>query len=244
MSVFEDLTVRIQHYVWQRRVESWEHEASPNLDKVIDAVVEQAAPQASMRVLDLGCGSGQVTLRLAPSVAEITGVDISERMVARLLERAQAEGYHHVNGRVSALERLEVPAGSLDLIVSNYVFHHLNDDGKARVVGLCYGWLKPGGRLVVGDMMFGRGGTTEDRQVILQKVKLLAAKGVGGYWRIAKNALRYLLRVQEKPIAKDRWIQLLQAAGFTDVHLESVVSEAGVVVGDKPRVAGDHLHRD
>ncbi|WP_298207431.1 class I SAM-dependent methyltransferase [Ferrimicrobium sp.] len=239
MSFFEDLTVQIQHYVWQRRVESWEHEASPNLDTVIEAVVGQAAPQTSMVALDLGCGSGQVTLRLAPCVAKITGVDISERMVERLLARAKDEGYRNISGRVSALEHLDVPAGSFDLIVSNYVFHHLNDDGKARVVNLCYGWLKPGGRLVVGDMMFGRGGTAEDRQLIMTKVKLLAAKGVGGYWRIAKNALRYLLRVQEKPIAKERWVELFRGAGFVEVQVQSVVSEAGVVVGIKPAEAGD-----
>lgn len=234
MSIFEDFTVRVQHFVWQRRVESWEHEASPNLGKVIDAVVEQAAPSSEMRALDLGCGSGQVSLILAPRVAEMVGVDISEKMVTRFLARASEEGYENVQGRVSALERLDVEPGSLDLIVSNYVFHHLNDDGKARVVNLCYTWLKPGGRLVIGDMMFGRGATAEDREVIMGKVKLLAAKGVGGYWRIAKNAVRYLFRVQEKPIAKERWMQLFLDAGFHDIEVITVVAEAGVVVGDKP----------
>ncbi|WP_276969367.1 class I SAM-dependent methyltransferase [Ferrimicrobium acidiphilum] len=234
MSIFEDFTVRIQHFVWQRRVESWEHEASPNLGRVIDAVVDLASPTLEMRALDLGCGSGQVSLVLAPQVAEMIGVDISEGMVTRFLARAAEEGYTNVEGRVSPLERLEVDPGSIDLIVSNYVFHHLNDDGKARVVNLCYSWLKPGGRLVIGDMMFGRGGTAEDRQVILGKVRLLAAKGVGGYWRIAKNAFRYLFRVQEKPIAKERWMQLFLDAGFHNIEVLTVVAEAGVVVGDKP----------
>ncbi|MEX6429391.1 MAG: class I SAM-dependent methyltransferase [Ferrimicrobium sp.] len=238
MSTFEDLTVRIQHFVWQRRVESWEHEASPNLGKVIDAVIEEAAPGPEMLALDLGCGSGQVSLRLAPQVAELIGVDISERMVERMLARAAEDGLSRVRGQVSPLERLELARNSVDLIVSNYVFHHLNDDAKARVVQLCYGWLKPGGRLVIGDMMFGRGGTTQDRQVIMDKVKLLAAKGIGGYWRIAKNAVRYLLRVQEKPIAKERWVNLFETAGFKDVHVRTVVAEAGVVVGMKSSDAG------
>jgi len=238
MSVFEDLTVWVQHFVWQRRVESWEHEASPNLAKVIDAVIEEASPHPSMIALDLGCGSGQVSLPLAPLVASLTGVDISERMVARLLARAQEEGVVNLVGRVAPLEHLDVEAGSVDLIVSNYVFHHLNDDAKARVVGLCYRWLRPGGRLVIGDMMFGRGGTAQDRQVIANKVKLLASKGIGGYWRIAKNGVRYLLRIQEKPIAKERWVQMFQAAGFADVRVRTVVAEAGVVVGTKPSTAG------
>ena len=103
MSIFEDFTVRIQHFVWQRRVESWEHEASPNLGRVIDAVVDQASPTLEMRALDLGCGSGQVSLVLAPQVAEMIGVDISEGMVTRFLARAAEEGYTNVEGRVSPL---------------------------------------------------------------------------------------------------------------------------------------------
>jgi ubiquinone/menaquinone biosynthesis C-methylase UbiE len=238
MSAFEDLTVWVQHFVWQRRVESWEHEASPNLAKVIDAVIEEASPHPSMIALDLGCGSGQVSLPLAPRVASLTGVDISERMVARLLARAQEEGVTNLVGRVAPLEHLDVEAGSVDLIVSNYVFHHLNDDAKARVVELCYRWLRPGGRLVIGDMMLGRGGTAQDRQIIADKVKLLASKGIGGYWRIAKNGVRYLLRIQEKPIAKERWVQMCQVAGFGDVRVRTIVAEAGVVVGVKPSTAG------
>jgi len=238
MSAFEDLTVWVQHFVWQRRVESWEHEASPNLAKVIDAVIEEASPHSSMIALDLGCGSGQVSLPLAPRVASLTGVDISERMVARLLARAQEEGVTNLVGRVAPLEHLDVEAGSVDLIVSNYVFHHLNDDAKARVVELCYRWLRPGGRLVIGDMMLGRGGTAQDRQIIADKVKLLASKGIGGYWRIAKNGVRYLLRIQEKPIAKERWVQMCQVAGFGDVRVRTIVAEAGVVVGVKPSTAG------
>jgi SAM-dependent methyltransferase len=238
MSAFEDLTVWVQHFVWQRRVESWEHEASPNLAKVIDAVIEEASPRPPMLALDLGCGSGQVSLPLAPLVASLTGVDISERMVARLLARAREDGVVNLVGRVAPLEHLDVEAGSVDLIVSNYVFHHLNDDAKARVVELCYRWLRPGGRLVIGDMMFGRGGTAQDRQVIADKVKLLASKGIGGYWRIAKNGVRYLLRIQEKPIAKERWVQMCQVAGFGDVRVRTIVAEAGVVVGVKPSTAG------
>ena len=56
-------------------------------------------------------------------------------------------------------------------------------------------WLRPGGRLIVADMMFGRGGTSEDRAIIRSKVCALARKGIGGWWRIAKNSYRYLVRV-------------------------------------------------
>ena len=45
----------------------------------------------------------------------------------------------------------------------------------------------PGGRLVIADMMFGRGGSRRGRAILRQKVAALAAKGVGGWWHIAKG---------------------------------------------------------
>ncbi len=238
MNFSDRLGIILQRTVWQRRVGSWEHEASPGLERVIDAVVDAASVGDSDRVVDLGCGSGQVALRIAGSASSVLGVDISARMVERMLDRARAEGLANVSGRVSPLETLSLPPGSASVIVSNYVLHHLGDGGKARVVKLCFDWLEPGGRLVIGDMMFGRGATSSDRQVIAGKVKLLASKGVGGYWRIAKNAFRYLFRVQEKPVSRERWLAMLADAGFEAIGSRAVVSEASVVFGRKPQAGG------
>ena len=57
--------------------------------------------------------------------------------------------------------------------------------------------------MVFGDMMFGRGGEKQDREIILSKVSVLLKKGPGGWWRVVKNSARYLARVQEKPISRD-----------------------------------------
>ncbi|MHB8189300.1 MAG: class I SAM-dependent methyltransferase [Ferrimicrobium sp.] len=213
---------------------SWEHEASANLGRVIEAVIEAAMLKPSDRVVDLGCGSGQVTLVAAPKVHSVVGVDISQGMVDRLRERSEECGYANVDGMVTPLERLSFPAGSVDVVVSNYVLHHLSDANKETVVRAAYGWLQPGGRLVVGDMMFGRGGGARDRAVIAAKVRIFASRGVAGYWRIAKNAVRYLLRVQEKPVSAQRWVSMFTDAGFSDVHVVPVIQEAAVVVGQKP----------
>ena len=47
-------------------------------------------------------------------------------------------------------------------------------------------------------MMFGRGGSRRDRDILRQKVIALAAKGPGGWWRIAKNLTRYGLGVGDE----------------------------------------------
>jgi hypothetical protein len=62
----------------------------------------------------------------------------------------------------------------------------------------------------------------------------LARKGPGGWWRIAKNAARYLLRVQERPVSMSRWTAMLSAAGFAEVTAATIRAEAGLVTGRRP----------
>lgn len=234
MPFAESFAIWLQRTVWQRRVGSWEHEASPGLERVVAAVLAHADLGPEDEVLDLGCGSGQVTLPAAEHARGVLGVDISPRMVERLLERARAAGLANVTATASPLERLALPAGSVDVVVSNYVLHHLTDRSKVEVVQRARTWLRPGGRLVIGDMMLGRGQSPEERAIIATKVRAFAARGPAGYWRIAKNAVRYLLRVQEKPISRERWARILEDAGFAEVTVWPVVAEAAVIVGRIP----------
>jgi hypothetical protein len=97
---------------------------------------------------------------------------------------------------------------------------------------------KAGGRLVVSDMMFGRGGSTADRAIIRSKLTALARKGPGGWWRIAKNTARYLLRVQERPVSMGRWAAMLTGAGFAEVTAATIMAEAGLVTGRRPEDPG------
>ncbi len=130
-----------------------------------------------------------------------------------------------------------MPAGSIDLIVSSYALHHLRDPDKAKLVTAAYGWLRPGGQLAIADMMFGRGGSARDRAIIRGKLGVLARKGPGGWWRIIKNAWRYLMRVQERPISMTAWTTLLENAGFTGITASTIVAEAGLVTGLRPGLA-------
>jgi len=116
--------------------------------------------------------------------------------------------------------------------------HHLVDADKRDLVARSVQWLRPGGRLVIADMMFGRGASQRDRQILHQKVVALAAKGPGGWWRIAKNLTRYGLGVgQEHPATPEFWQAALRDAGFTDVAFQPVVAEAGIVRGIRPPLA-------
>jgi hypothetical protein len=90
---------------------------------------------------------------------------------------------------------------------------------------------------VIGDMMFGRGGDARDRQIIGSKLSHLVRKGPGGWWRIAKNGGRFLLRFQERPVSMSAWTAMFAKAGLTEVEALPVVNEAAVVRGTKPPAA-------
>jgi SAM-dependent methyltransferase len=155
-------------------------------------------------------------------------------MTTALRIQADAQGLDNVTTRAVAAEALELRPASFDVVVSNYALHHLRDRDKASLVRSAAVWLRPGGRLVIGDMMFGRGATTRDRRIIVAKVSILARMGPGGWWRIAKNTVRFLLRLQERPLPMETWVTLLEDAGFVDVIAVPMVAEAAVVVGVWP----------
>jgi len=197
-------------------------------------VLEAADVPAGAQVVDLGCGTGQISLPLALRGAEVLAVDVSSAMVRRLRSEARRRSASGLEGLALPIEELVLPPGSVDLVVSSYALHHLRDPDKARLVSAAYGWLRPGGRLVVADMMFGRGTSRRDRAIIRSKVAALARKGPGGWWRIAKNAARYLVRVQERPLPARAWTAMLTGSGFVGVTATEIVAEAAIVAGQRP----------
>jgi len=218
-------------------VASWDQHGSAGLAKVSAAVLAAAGLSSEATgslVVDLGCGTGQLSLPLARLGAQVLAVDVSAAMVQRLRSEARRLGVTQVEGLAMPIEKLALPPESVDLIVSSYALHHLRDADKARLVASAFGWLRPGGRIVIADMMFGRGGSSRDRAIIKSKVASLARKGPAGWWRIAKNAARYLLRVQERPVSMNAWTAMLERSGFAGVTATAIVSEAGLIVGYRP----------
>jgi ubiquinone/menaquinone biosynthesis C-methylase UbiE len=224
--------------MWDKRVDGWHAYVTSAVafEKVLMRMLEVSRPKSTDACVDLGAGTGFVTTTLAPQVLSVLAIDISPAMVKSLAEQATEAGLGNVRTQVADLKELELPVGSADLIVTNYALHHLQDPDKRALIARTARWLRPGGRLVIADMMFGRGGTRRDREIMLQKMTALAAKGPGGWWRIAKNLTRYGLGVgEEHPATPEFWQTALRDAGFTGVVFEPVVAEAGIVHGVRPQ---------
>jgi SAM-dependent methyltransferase len=222
---------------WSRRAESWEHQvtSSPAFSKIQKAVLDAARPGVEDQAVDLGAGTGFLTLALATRVASVLAVDLAEPMLVALKQEAAKRGLANIETLVADLATLDLRAGRADVVVSSYALHHLTDPDKLALIARARRWLRPGGRIVIADMMFGRGSTADERRIILDKVVRLARKGPGGWWRIAKNIVRFgLRRGTELPVPPNFWMAALRDAGFVDVTYHPIVAEAGVVFGRVP----------
>lgn len=223
--------------MWNDRTSSW-HEhvtSSPAFEQIRESAIAAAGVGSSDDVVDLGAGTGFLTLPVATSARRVIAVDLSPQMLSKLGAMARDEGLANIECVVAELERFDVPPASVDVVISCYALHHLRDEEKAALVRRSFVWLRPGGRLVIADMMFGRGGTSEDRKIVRAKVARMIKRGPAGVWRIAKNIVRFgLHRGTELPVPPPFWVDALRREHFADVQFTRLVAEAGLVVGHKP----------
>jgi ubiquinone/menaquinone biosynthesis C-methylase UbiE len=102
-------------------------------------------------VLDIGCGSGYFSRRIAPVVAPegaVVGIDPSQPM----LEYAAAHSPDNCAFRAAGAEDLPFADASFDLVVSSLAFHHIPAESRADAVQEISRVLRPGGRLFIADV--------------------------------------------------------------------------------------------
>jgi trans-aconitate methyltransferase len=122
-------------------------------------LIESLNPQAGERILDVGCGTGQLTAEIARSGAEVTGLDNSAEMLAQA--RKNYPDLSFVLGEASSF-RFPEP---FDAVFSNAALHWVkNAEGAVQAIAQA---LRPGGRFVA---EFGGKGNIASIQVALRAV--------------------------------------------------------------------------
>jgi ubiquinone/menaquinone biosynthesis C-methylase UbiE len=200
-----------------------------------DRILELAESQPTDRIVDVGSGTGLLSLAIAPHSGHVWAIDSSRAMGDYLRVKAASAGLANIETVFASATSLPLVDGVADAVVSNYCMHELRNEDKLAALAEASRVLKPGGRLVIGDMMFSVGvGEARDRRVILDKLRLLASRGLPGIWRIVKNAARLATGRWEHPAGAAWWREALASSGFEQVEVETLVHEGGIAVARKP----------
>ena len=102
-----------------------------------------ARGQDGARVLDLGCGDGAKTARLADRF-DVVGVDVSERQLELARENAPGATFVHAD-----LAELELPDATFDAVTALYSIMHAPRDEHPALLARFRRWLKPGGHILL-----------------------------------------------------------------------------------------------
>ncbi len=216
---------------WDRHAAAWEtHLPSTDLfSELLDAVMSAVTPASDDVAVDLGAGTGFLALQLAPHVRRVLAVDNSEEMLRRL--RAKSGG-GNLEILHQDLRHFRCPQ-AVDIVVSNYALHHLSHPAKRELLRRCHECMKPGGRIAIADIMVPLTFRPRESRALRHKVRVIARKGLPGYWRIGKNAFRWAIGHGEYPASRAFWENALREAGFTNVGVRQIGGESAVAWGTK-----------
>ncbi|MCK9391331.1 MAG: arsenite methyltransferase [Syntrophales bacterium] len=159
--------------------------------------VALASLRAGEMVVDLGAGAGFDCFLAAREVGAtglVIGVDMTPEMLDKARANAQKGGYQNVEFRLGEIENLPVADNTADIIISNCVIN-LSPD-KGRVFREAFRVLKPGGRLMVSDI------------VLLKELPAALQESVAAYTGCVAGALM-----------KEDYLQKIAAAGFGEVQI-------------------------
>jgi ubiquinone/menaquinone biosynthesis C-methylase UbiE len=122
------------------------------MTRAYDTLVAQAELADGLRVLEIGCGTGNVTVRVkrAEPGAVVIGTDPDPLALARAQRKAQ--GLAGIRFECAYAQELPFADGEFDRVLSSMMLHHLDDDVKAGALAEVHRVLRPGGRLHIVDI--------------------------------------------------------------------------------------------
>jgi ubiquinone/menaquinone biosynthesis C-methylase UbiE len=123
-------------------------------DAIRKTTLQRAEVSAGEKVLDVGCGTGSLTVmakRTVGPTGEVCGIDPAPEMIELARHKAAGAGVD-VAFQVGTIEALPFPGGDFDVVLSSLMVHHLPDDLKTAGFREIHRVLKQGGRFLIVDI--------------------------------------------------------------------------------------------
>lgn len=120
-------------------------------EHVINRILSFAGLREDEVVMDLGCGTGILTVAMAPYVKTLIAVDVTEKMIRETMDRCKSKQLENVRYITSNSEKIPVATGSVDKIVIRLGFHHFYN--IPHVMRELLRILKQDGLLVIADII-------------------------------------------------------------------------------------------
>ena len=187
--------------------------------------------QAQDRILDLGCGAGNFTLRVLQETPGLHChlVDLSRPMLDRAESRVRAGGAASVAIQQSDLRALTFAEGTFSAILAGAVLHHLRDAADwAAAFRQFHTWLKPGGRLYVADLV--TFDIPEVQELMWRRYgDYLASVGGAEY----RDKVFAYIELEDSPRSLPFQLDLLKVTGFSQYDVLHRNSVFACYVGSK-----------
>jgi ubiquinone/menaquinone biosynthesis C-methylase UbiE len=213
--------------------QDWANEYDTTLGKVkrhhklLDLVIRKSGIKRNDQVLDIGCGTGLLSLKfLHKRDCTITAIDSSAEMLKIFQEKIEK---CNLTGKIhcvqTSAEDMDFKPDQFDIIAATVALHHVKY--KEPVIRNIYDYLKDGGRFVIGEIDLDTTGRLDDPKRLvrildyLTKELPLAMKdgGVQAFERMYDNGRKHILNDGEYCIGFDQWATLCRKAGFRKVEV-------------------------
>ena len=138
---------------FSEKADIYDESKSDEYHACANLVIAYADPAPDDVVLDLGAGTGAISLALAPDAERILARDISDGMMQKGRRKAETAGISNVEFAYGEFRDPEIDADQrVDIVTSNFALHHLGDDEKREAIRVM---ADTGARrIVLGDVAF------------------------------------------------------------------------------------------